>query len=299
MADFSGRTVIVAGGAGTLGRAISLAFARAGANVVVNDLGCSTEGEGSSTEPAEAVVEEIRQITGGPERVLACSESVLQADKIIDATISKFGRVDAIINAVGMLYYGPFEEQSQSVLEKTFQTNTLGPILLIQRAWALFKKQRYGRVVNFASDSIYGMPNSSAYVMTKGALLGLNKSLALEGAPFGITVNCVGPCAYGRQNERNFADLPPEQRQGFKEAYTPESNVAMILALAHPSNTFTGECFSVGNFRVDRTILGITGGAKNIRTLEDCLEHTKEIYQKGSQIHELSSVVDLLVFKQL
>jgi hypothetical protein len=72
----------------------------------------------------------------------------------------------------------------------------------------------------------------------------------------------------------------------------------MTLALAHSSNSITGECFSVGAFRVDRTVLGIVSGPRNVRSLEDCLEHTEEIFQKGGEIQELSSVVDLLAFKQ-
>jgi hypothetical protein len=100
MLSFANRTVIVTGGAGALGRAISVAFAKAGANVVVNDLGGSLSGEGSSESASAEVVQYIHQMGLS---AVADSNSVTEGEKIINTAIEKFGRVDVLINTAAIV----------------------------------------------------------------------------------------------------------------------------------------------------------------------------------------------------
>lgn len=131
-----------------------------------------------------------------------------------------------------------------------------------------FPEAKFGRVVNFASDSIFGVINVASYVLSKTALFGINKSFALEGTAHGIIVNCVGPTSYSRMIHTVFDDLTSERREGIKSSYTGESNIPMVLALSHESNTITGETFSVGAFQIARTIPAILPGPRNVYSLE-------------------------------
>lgn len=125
---FSRRTVIVTGAGGSMGRPLALAFAKAGANVVVNDVGSSVSGEGSSGTVVEDVVKEI---LGLGLSAVGDTNSVTDGEKIIESAIRAFGRVDVLINNAGIIQYGSMEEQTPAVFRKIFEVSTLGPISLI------------------------------------------------------------------------------------------------------------------------------------------------------------------------
>lgn len=114
-----------------MGRPLALAFAKAGANVVVNDVGSSVSGEGSSGTVVEDVVKEI---LGLGLSAVGDTNSVTDGEKIIESAIRAFGRVDVLINNAGIIQYGSMEEQTPAVFRKIFEVNTLGPISLIHAA---------------------------------------------------------------------------------------------------------------------------------------------------------------------
>jgi NAD(P)-dependent dehydrogenase (short-subunit alcohol dehydrogenase family) len=294
MLSFANRTVIVTGGAGALGRAISVAFAKAGANVVVNDLGGSLSGEGSSESASAEVVQYIHQMGLS---AVADSNSVTEGEKIINTAIEKFGRVDVLINTAAIAHFAPIEDLTPDIFRRVLEVNAIGPMSLIHHAWPHFKKQKYGRVVNFTSDSIFGMRNSSAYVLSKGALVGVNKTLALEGAPHGITVNCAAPCAFSRLWSDFMKDLPREQQEEWRQKYTGESNVPMILALAHEKNDITGKIFSLGAYSIGRMTLGTVSGPQNIHTMEECFSNNESIIGKDKKVYEPDNVEEFLELK--
>lgn len=218
-------------------------------------------------------------------------------EKIIQTAIDKFGRVDVLVNAAAIIHYGPVETQSPDVMQKVFVVNALGAMTMIHYAWPYFQKQRYGRVTNFTSDSIFGMPQSAAYVLSKGALVGVTKTLALEGAPFGITVNCAAPCAYSRLGGQFIEDLPPRVKEEYVLRYTAQSNVPMILALSHEKNQISGEIFSLGAYAVGRMLLGSVAGPKNVRTMGDCFEKQEEILRRGRETVEPGNTEQFFAFK--
>ncbi|RFU33185.1 hypothetical protein B7463_g3199, partial [Scytalidium lignicola] len=294
MLSFAKRTVIVTGGAGALGRAISIAFAKVGANVVVNDLGGSPYGQGNSKLLSEELVHDIRKMGFS---AVADSNSVTEGKKIIDTAIDKFGRIDVLINTAAITHYAPIEDLTPDVFRKILEVNAIGPMSLIHHAWPHFKKQKYGRVVNFTSDSIFGMRNASAYVLSKGALVGVNKTLALEGAPYGITVNCAAPCAFSKLGSDFIKDLRKEQQEEYQQKYTGESNVPMILALSHENNDITGKIFSLGAYSIGRMALGTVSGPQNIRTVEECFNTKESILGEERKVFEPDSVEEFLGFK--
>lgn len=293
--SFMNRTVIVTGAAGSVGKPLCWAFAKAGANVVVNDYGCSIEGDGSSKGPAEQLAKEIS--AKGFSALADTHDVATEADKIVASTLKRYGRVDIIVNNAGIIMYGPVEAQAPETIRKVFEVNALGATALCHFAWPHMQKQKYGRIINFTSDSIFGMPFSTAYVMSRGAMLGVTKTLALEGQPHNILVNTIGPSAYSRMVANVIKDLPEEQQEAFKHTFTGESNVPVILALASEENTYSGQVWTSGNYGMGRTVLSTVKEKKGLRTARDCLLAMGELMEPGRESIEPQSISDFVAYR--
>jgi multifunctional beta-oxidation protein len=287
--SFANRTIIVTGGAGSIGHPLSIAFARAGANVVVNDLGGEAEGGGASPQAADRVVEEIQSFGG---KAVADYNSVTNGERIVATAIANFGRIDVIVNNAGIVRHGNVESQSLEDFRSVFEVNTLGAISLTLAAWPYFQKQGYGRIVNFISDSVVGMRNLSSYIVSKAALIGATKSFALEGAEFGLLVNAVGPVAFSRMRGPTMPDEAEQER--LKDLYSGEGNVPMILGLCHESSDISGRMFCLGSFNVSELVLGFKHGVSDARTMADCLNNRDLILGPGKEIYEASNINDLM-----
>lgn len=147
---FDGRVVIVTGAGGGLGRAHALAFGARGASVVVNDLGASHTGEGASSKAADVVVEEIRAAGG---KAVANYDSVLDGDKIVETAMKAFGRVDIVINNAGILKDVSFARMTDKQWELIFQVHVDGAYKVTKAAWPIFRKQKFGRIINTSKSS--------------------------------------------------------------------------------------------------------------------------------------------------
>jgi NAD(P)-dependent dehydrogenase (short-subunit alcohol dehydrogenase family) len=287
--SFSGKTVIVTGGAGAIGRPLCLAFAAAGANVVVNDLGGDAAGGGSSSKAADKVAAEIQSLGG---KAIADYSSVENGAKIVAAAVNAFGTIDVIVNNAGIIRYKSVADHTMEDFRSLLEVNTLGGISLTLAAWPYFRNQRYGRVVNFTSDSVFGMPMSASYIVSKSALLGSTKAFALEGAEFGILVNAVGPVAYSRIAGETIPDQA--QREAFKATYSGDGNVPMVMALSHESNDISGKFFSLGAFNVSEMVLGFKMGFSEGRTMEDCLKNRDAILGVGEKVQEAANLDEVM-----
>ncbi|KAF2805239.1 NAD(P)-binding protein [Mytilinidion resinicola] len=292
--SFKNRTVIVTGGAGSIGRPLCLAFASAGANVVVNDLGGDISGSGSSPSPASDVVAEIK-LAGGS--AVADTHSVADAAAILSTALETFGRIDIIVNNAGITRFGPLEAQPPENFTDVFAVNAAAPLALLHHAWPHFQAQSYGRVINFASDSIFGMANSLPYVLARGATFGATRTLALEGAPHGILVNAVCPTSYSRMMAPMFKDLPPEHQAATEKNYRGEANVPMILALAHEACAVSGQVFSTGGYGMSRVMLGATSAVGNCRTMGEVQRRLPELLEKEREFVEPMNVYEFASFR--
>jgi NAD(P)-dependent dehydrogenase (short-subunit alcohol dehydrogenase family) len=291
---FKGRTVIITGAGGSIGRPLSFAFARAGASVVVNELGGSANGQGSNPSIAEDIASEINALGFS---AVADTHSVTDPDAIVNTAISHFGRVDIVINNAGIIEYGPLEQQTADSIRKVFEVNTLGAINLIRCVWKIFKEQNFGRVINFTSDSIFGMPYSTSYVLSRGAIMGVTRSLALEAAPHDITVNAVGPTSYSRMVNDLIDSLPPDQQAAMKGIYTGDSNVPLIMALAHESNRTTGEIFSIGGYSIGKVILGSSSHITGCETMDKAQKGILKATQRSDEWIEPKSIEEAVAFR--
>lgn len=259
---FDGRVAIVTGAGRGLGRAYAQLLASRGAAVIVNDAGVSDDGDAVSTSraPADECVAEIATAGG---RACASYESVAHAAgaaAIVAQALKEFGRLDVLINNAGIGLDRPFAATAAGDFERLMSVHFMGTALMCHAAWEAMRAAGYGRIVNTTSSAIFGYPNCSAYAAAKGAILAFSRSLALEGAPANIAVNCISPAAATRMTAG--VGMDPGQR-AWMERELPASAVAPVVAyLVHDSCTLRGEVLSAAGGSVRRYLLGETAGLR-------------------------------------
>jgi NAD(P)-dependent dehydrogenase (short-subunit alcohol dehydrogenase family) len=255
MADlgFDGKVAIITGAGGGLGRSHALDLAKRGALIVVNDLGGSTDGVGSSEAAAQKVVDEIKAAGG---EAVANYDSVATPEggaNIVKTAVDTFGRVDIIINNAGILRDTSFKNMTPEQVNPVLDVHLRGAFYVTQPAWQLMRDQGYGRIVNTSSAAgIFGNFGQGNYGAAKMGLVGLTRVLAVEGAKNNIKVNAIAPVAKTRMTEELFGDA--------MDKLSPELVTPIVTYLAHEDCDVTGEVYSVGGGRVARIFVGVTPG---------------------------------------
>lgn len=271
---FDGRVAVVTGAGHGLGRAYALLLASRGAQVVVNDLGAALDGTGSDESAAEAVAAEI-EAAGGT--AVACPTDVASEDgagAIVETALDRFGRVDAVIANAGIVRFTPFPEMTLDSFRRHLDVHVVGSFLVARAAWPHLAAQGYGRIVLATSNGILGSPGLAAYGAAKGAVLGLMRTLAVEGADVGIKANAVVPWAVTRMVEhararRRIAADPLET-----ERLTAEAAAPAVALLAHDACPVSGEAVVSAGGVVARMWLSETPGWRQSgHAPEDILTH--------------------------
>ena len=213
--DLSGRIALVTGGSRGLGRADALALARAGADVAIADIQVESD-ESADAERygvlaqvaraqglvyTESTVEEIR---GLGRRAIAVKCDVTdreQVDAAVARTADELGTVQILVNNAGTLdHTAQFQQQSPELWERDLRVNLTGAFNCSQAVWPAMRESGWGRIVNMASVAgTLGGFGQASYSTTKAGLLGLTKTLALEGARHGITANAIVPGIIGTE----------------------------------------------------------------------------------------------------
>ena len=213
--DLSGRVAFVTGGSRGLGRADALTLARAGADVVVADLLVESQlSEETDRYGALATVarqqglvhteETVRDIEAMGRRALAVRCDVTdraEVDAAVGRAVDELGSLDILVNNAGTLdHVAQFHEQSRELWERDLRVNLTGAFNCTQAAWPHMKARGWGRIVNMASVAgTLGGFGQASYSTTKAGLVGLTKTLALEGARHGITCNAIVPGIIGTE----------------------------------------------------------------------------------------------------
>src|SRR5256714_1694105 len=174
------KVVVVTGAGGGIGRDFALAMARAGARVVVNDIGTSVKGEGASGAPAERVVQEIRAAGG---TALANTESVAEwtsANRIVQAALDAFGRIDVVVNNAGILRDRFFFNMSLDEWRAVIDVHLNGSFYVARAAAPHFKAQESGAYLHMTSTSgLVGDLGQANYAAAQLGLVGLSTSSGL------------------------------------------------------------------------------------------------------------------------
>jgi len=293
---YDGKVAVVTGAGNGLGRVYALFFASRGAKVVVNDLGGSMTGEGgTSNRAADIVVEEIKK-NGG--EAVANYDSVEDGANIIKTAMDAFGRVDVLINNAGILRDTSFVKLTEKDWNLVLNVHLRGTYTVTKAAWEIMRKQNYGRVVMVTSAAgLYGNFGQANYSAAKLGILGLARTLALEGESKNIHVNTIAPLAASRLME---TVLPPDILSVLK----PESVAPLLGYICHESCTENGQIFEVGGgwfakVRWQRSPGALLDGSKAI-TPEDVRDNWGRVEDYNSATYPTSpqdSFVELMKSK--
>jgi NAD(P)-dependent dehydrogenase (short-subunit alcohol dehydrogenase family) len=241
-ASLEGRVAIVTGAGRGIGRATALSLASRGAYVVVNDLGASLEGDSSNEHPTAEVVDSIRAAGG---RAIASTDSVAQwssAQRIIEAALEEFGRIDFLVNNAGLFAAAPIWELDPELFDRVVRSHLHGTFHCMRAAVPHMKARGFGRIVNLVSRAgLVGMPGAAAYGAGKGGIFGLTNAASRDLAACGVSVNAVNPAATETRMVTTAIDQLSAQGEeerrrakGLLDALQPPEQVAsLITALLH------------------------------------------------------------------
>lgn len=248
MRRFEGRSVIVTGAGGAIGRAIAKRFAQEGAAVCVSDL---------KPEGAEAVAAEIRRAGGNAFGCRADVTKTADVAAMAERVLAECGRIDILVNnaggSAGLLgKLTRFKDADEEVWSWVIDLNLNGTLRCIRAVLNSMVEHRYGRIINIASiAAAVGILDRVDYSAAKGGIVSLTKALAMEVGEYGVTVNAVSPGAIARRPEDSIPDGTFVGRMG-----APEEVASLVAFLASEEAAFiTGHDHIIDGGRV----LGPTG----------------------------------------
>lgn len=244
----AGKVVAITGAGRGIGRALALACAAEGARVVVNDFGGSPSGDGADRGPAETVVAEIESKGGTAYANTASVADPQGAQSIIDDAVSRFGRIDAVINNAGFLRDAIFHKMSHGDWAAVIDVHLNGYFYVSKAAAPYFKDQGSGAFVHFTSTSgLIGNRGQANYASAKMGVVGLSTSLALDMQRFGVRSNCIAPFAWSRLIATIPTDTPEQRARVARfETMTPDKIAPLAVFLcSDAASDVSGQIFGV------------------------------------------------------
>jgi NAD(P)-dependent dehydrogenase (short-subunit alcohol dehydrogenase family) len=236
---------MVTGGASGIGQAITRLFAKEGAKVVIADIGDGNQ-----------IVADIKREHGTALYVKTDVQVESQVQALIDETVRAFGGIDIVCNSAGIELIRSLVETTEGEWDRIVNTNLRGPFFVCKHALPHMLRKGSGAIVNIASQlGIMGLENMTAYCASKGGVILLTKSMALEYAKKGIRVNCICPGAIDTpmvEREVQLSNDPEQARRAFVSKHpigrlgTPAEIAQAALFLASNRSSFiTGESLVV------------------------------------------------------
>jgi 3-oxoacyl-[acyl-carrier protein] reductase len=237
------KVAIVTGAGRGIGRAIALAFAKEGANIVVNDI---------NIELANKVVEEIKALGRKAIAIKADVSKSEEVEKMVDLTIKEFGKIDILVNNAGVVFPARIIDIKEENWDRTFEVNLKGTFLCSKAVLKHMMQRKSGKIICIASNlGILSIPERADYSASKAGVINFVKSLALEAGPYGINVNAIAPgitetdmikpYVTKEMIEKEFAPNIPLRRIGKPEDI---AKVAVFFA-SEDSDYVTGQVISV------------------------------------------------------
>ncbi len=242
MPGVEGRSIVVTGAGGGLGRRHALLLAAHGARVVVNDLGVALDGSGAERSAADAVVAEI--VAAGGEAVASHDDVATEAggSAVVQGAIDTFGQIDAVVNNAGILRDRTFHKMSGEEWDAVIKVHLYGTYNVTRAAMPHFRAQSYGRIIVTTSvTGLYGNFGQANYGAAKLGLVGLMNTLAIEGEKQNVLANAVSPLAVTRMSE-GILD----------EAHDPDFVSALVVYLSSEECEVTGEIIHAAAGRYSR-----------------------------------------------
>ncbi|MEZ5689347.1 MAG: SDR family NAD(P)-dependent oxidoreductase [Caenibius sp.] len=251
---FDGQVALVTGSGSGIGRNHAIELARRGAHVMVNDIALTSDG----TPVAQIVAEELKAegLSADFSRANVAVED--EARGMVEATVTRFGRIDLLVNNAGNTDGKTIEELTTLELRNILDVHLFGSFWCLQQALGHMRKQNFGRIVNTSSAlGLFGSSDYAAYMMAKSALLGLTRATAFGNTDKDILTNSLAPVAMTPLSEPYFkANLPhiDSDRLGAGNV-TPA-----VLYLLSRDCQLNGEIISVGGGRMARVFIATSPG---------------------------------------
>lgn len=198
MKNLAGKAAIVTGAGRGIGRAIALELATQGAAVVVADPGLGRGGEAAEDVPAAQVVGEIEARGGQAVAALQPVDDHAAAGAIVGQCVAAFGRVDVVVNCAGVLRERMIWNLGEDDWDTVIRVHLKGHYNMCHHAAKVMRGQRFGRLINFASDAWRGSVGQANYAAAKGGIVSLTRALARELGRYGVTANAICPIAATR-----------------------------------------------------------------------------------------------------
>lgn len=248
----AGRIVIVTGAGRGIGRAHALAFAAAGARVVVNDLGSTLNGAATSETPAEQVVAEIEALGGA---AVANGDDIADWDgarNLVRQAVDTFGGLDVLVNNAGFVRDRMLVNLGEDEWDAVIRVHLKGHFATMRHAAEYWRGESKAgrpvdaRIINTSSGAgLQGSVGQGNYGAAKAGIAGLTLTAAAEFARYGVTVNAIAPSARTRMTEIVFAETMAAPEDGF-DAMAPENISPIVVWLGSPqSAAVTGRMFEV------------------------------------------------------
>ncbi len=242
MSTLQGQVVVVTGAGRGLGRAYALDLAARGASVVVNTRERPEEQPGS----AQSVVEEVRRAGGIAVAAALSVEEPDSGDRLLDAALSTFGRIDGLLNNAGAPEARTLHKQTTEQFRQNFEINFFGSLTPTLPIYRHMRQQSSGRILMSTSTAgLHGVHGMAAYSAAKAALIGLMRAIALEGASRGVQCNAIAPfAATGMTGDYLDAEMAARM--------APERVAPVASWLMSADCPLNGETLTVGAGRVRR-----------------------------------------------
>jgi NAD(P)-dependent dehydrogenase (short-subunit alcohol dehydrogenase family) len=254
MGKLDGRVAVITGAGRGIGAAVAETMAAEGAAVVVNDLGVSLDGSGTSAGPAEEVAETINRAGGKAVANTANVTSFDETGEMIQAAVQSFGRLDILVNVAGIIRDSMIFKMTEEQWDSVIAVHLKGTFNTTRHASAWWRENRGGkfRLINFVSGSgLFGAPAQPNYAAAKMGIVGLTYSCANALAGYGVTANCIAPVAYTRmteslQGKSTVMDYSPDNVRLSAQNVVPP----VVYVASEQSAWLTGRIIQCGNGRI-------------------------------------------------
>ena len=248
MSMLAGKVVLVTGGGRGIGRDYSLAMAKAGAKVVVNDLGASTDGQDIEGRPAQEVVKEITSLGGEAVANFGSVSNYDDAKGMVSDAINNFGQLDCVINNAGILRDRMFHKMSLDEWQAVIDVHLNGTFYVSRAAADHFRERETGSFVHMTSTSgLIGNFGQANYAAAKLGIIALSKSIALDMGRYNVRSNCIAPFAWTRMiGTIPITDEAQKERVERLKEMTPDKIAPMaVYLLSDQAHEVSGQIFAV------------------------------------------------------
>lgn len=239
MFDLSQKVALITGASSGIGRAAAVALATQGAKVVV------------TARRLERLQELAKELVIKGKEALPLQLDITdasQVEMVLKKTVQSFGRLDILVNNAGVYELTPLATSEEAAWDKVIDTDLKAYFFMIQKAVVEMNKNKWGRIINIGSVAMggqgFGAVGGAAYTASKGGLVGMTESLALELASQNILVNCIAPGLIDTEMTKGFMDNPELikpliERIPLKRAGKPEEIASMVVFLASEESSYT------------------------------------------------------------